>query len=314
MNKPYVLVLGASIVDIFGFSRKKYQPYNSTPGEIRMSLGGVCRNIADNLARLNINTKFVSVIGNDEKGRSILEHSKVIGYDMSESKILEEGRTATYMAVLDDHGEMVSAIVDMDSLDKLDIDFISSKSELIKNAEYVFLDSDNPETMEYILKRFKGETRFILDPISAEKAGSIRHLIKYFHTIKPNKYEAEVMSGIKIRNDEDLKRVGNHFIDLGVTEVFISLDEEGVYYNDGNLEGKIKTYGIPVKNVTGAGDSFVAGLGYGYMMGMPLKNRVKFAIGASILTISHEDTISPDMSVENINKILNKTKWIEYAL
>ena len=62
-NDPYILVLGASIVDIIGFSRRKYNSRDSIPGNIKISLGGVCRNIAENLARVNVNTSFISVLG-----------------------------------------------------------------------------------------------------------------------------------------------------------------------------------------------------------------------------------------------------------
>ncbi|MDU2157762.1 PfkB family carbohydrate kinase, partial [Clostridium sp.] len=77
-NNPYILVLGASIVDIIGFSRKKYHERDSIPGNIKISLGGVCRNIAENLARVNVNTEFISILGGDDQGRNILENSKLI--------------------------------------------------------------------------------------------------------------------------------------------------------------------------------------------------------------------------------------------
>ena len=66
------------------------------------------------------------------------------------------------------------------------------------------------------------------------KAKNIKHLIKYFHTIKPNRYEAEIMCGFEINNEEDLRRAGKYFIDLGIKNVFITLDEDGIYYNNGN--------------------------------------------------------------------------------
>ena len=48
-NNPYVLVLGASIVDIFGFCGRSYAQRDSIPGHIKISFGGVCRNIAETL-------------------------------------------------------------------------------------------------------------------------------------------------------------------------------------------------------------------------------------------------------------------------
>lgn len=310
-NEPYILVFGASVVDIFGFSSVNYRPYNSTPGNIKMSFGGVCRNIAENMARVGVNNKFISILGNDEKGRSMLEHSKLIGYDMQDSLILENGGTPTYMAILDENGEMVSAIADMKSIDEMNFEFIDSKADIIKNSQFTFLDADNPENLEYILTTFKGETEFILDPVSAAKAENIKDLIKYFHTIKPNRHEAEVLAGFEINNDEDLKKAADYFLSIGIKNVFISLDEEGIYYSNGLESGKIKANDVTVKNVTGAGDSFVAGVGYGYMNNLSIEETVKFSVAMSIVTISHEDTIHPDMSCELIEQTIKSIDWTE---
>lgn len=310
-NNPYILVLGASIVDIIGFSRKKYHERDSIPGNIKISLGGVCRNIAENLARVNVNTEFISILGGDDQGRNILENSKLIGYNMEHSLILEDEYTPTYMAILNEHGEMESAIVDMDSLDKMESSFIDSKSHIIENAEYTILDSYNPELLEYILTTFKGKTKFVLDPVSATKAEKIKHLIKYFHTVKPNRLETEVLCGFKIENDDDLKRAGDYFLSLGVKNVFISLDADGIYYKNSKEEGKIGTSSVEVKNVTGAGDSFVAGVGYGYMNNLSIKDTVKYAIAMSIVTITHEETINPSMSEDFVNEFIKNMEWIE---
>ncbi|GAB6170431.1 carbohydrate kinase family protein [Clostridium carnis] len=310
-NNPYILVLGASIVDIIDFSRKKYSPKDSIPGNIKISLGGVCRNIAENLARVNVKTEFISILGDDEQGRNILANSKVIGYNMNNSLILKGEYTPTYMAILNEHGEMESAIVDMDSLDKMETSFIDSKADIIENAEYTILDSDNPELMEYLLTKFKGKTKFILDPVSATKAGKIKHLVKHFHTIKPNRIEAEMLCGFKVETNEDLKKASDYFRSLGVENVFISLDEEGIYYKNSNEEGKIAATSVEVKNVTGAGDSFVSGLGYGYMNNFSLRDTVKYAIAMSIVTISHEETINPNMSEEYVNEFMKTMTWKE---
>lgn len=310
-KNPYILVLGASIVDIIGFSRKKYQKRDSIPGQIKISLGGVCRNIAENLARVNVNTEFISILGGDDQGKNILNNSIKIGYNMSNSLILEDEYTPTYMAVLNEDGEMESAIVDMECLNKMDSSFIDSKASIIENAEYVILDADNPELLEYILTKFEGKTKFILDPVSATKAKKVEHLIKYFHTIKPNRLETELLCGFKIESDNDLIKAANYFRSLGVENVFISLDADGIYYKNSKEEGKIRTTAVEVKNVTGAGDSFVAGVGYGYMNNLSIKDTIKYAIAMSIVTITHEETINPSMSEEFVNEFIKDMEWIE---
>lgn len=307
----YTLVFGVSVFDICGFTDSNYRCNDSNPGKVRTSFGGVCRNIAECMSRVGVNTQFISILGDDEAGKAMLEHSKQMNYDMSNSLIIEGGHTPTYMAVLDEHGEMVSAVVDMKIIDKFTTEFIDSKADIIRNAEYMILDSDRPDIVEYILKNFSGNTKFILDPVSAAKAKEIKHLIKYFHTIKPNRYEAEIMCGMKIKNDEDLRKAGRYFIDLGIENVFITLDEDGIYYNNGVEEGKIKANDVKVVNVTGAGDSFVAGIAYGYANKCSLIDTLKFAISMSTITISTEETIHPEMGTDLVKSYVNNINWSE---
>ena len=312
-NNPYILVLGASIVDIFGFCGRSYAQRDSIPGHIKISFGGVCRNIAENLARVGVNTQFISTLGDDENGKSILEHSKKFGYNMENSLFLEGESTPTYLAILNHQGEMESAVVDMESLNKMDERFVDEKHEVFENAEYTIVDSDNPALLEYILKKYQGKSKFILDPVSAKKAKNIRHLIKYFHTIKPNRFETEALCGFKIETNDDLRKAGRFFIEQGVKNVFISLDADGIYYitSEGEEGTLACCEAIEVKNVTGAGDSFVAGIGYGYMNNLNIKDTLKYSVAMSIITITHEETINPKISHELVNDLVNRTKWRE---
>ena len=312
-NNPYILVLGASIVDIFGFCGRSYAQRDSIPGHVKVSFGGVCRNIAENLARVGVKTEFISILGDDENGKAILEHSRRLGYNMENSVFLEGQSTPTYMAILNQNGEMESAVVDMDSLNKMTPSFIDEKREVFENSEYVVVGSDGPELLEYILKKYEGKCKFILDPVSAKKAEEIRHLIKYFHTIKPNRFETEALCGFKIESDEDLRKAGRFFIDQGVKKVFISLDSDGIYYitSEGEEGTLACCEAINVKNVTGAGDSFVAGIGYGYMNNLSIKDTLKYAVAMSIITITHEETINPKMSHEAVIEEINNRCWRE---
>ena len=309
-NNPYILVLGASIVDIFGFCGRSYAQRDSIPGHIKISFGGVCRNIAENLARVGVNTQFISTLGDDENGKSILEHSKKFGYNMENSLFLEGESTPTYLAILNHQGEMESAVVDMESLNKMDETFVDEKHEVFENAEYTIVDSDNPALLEYILKKYQGKSKFILDPVSAKKAKKIRHLIKYFHTIKPNRFETEALCGFKIETNDDLRKAGRFFIEQGVKNVFISLDADGIYYitSEGEEGTLACCEAIEVKNVTGAGDSFVAGIGYGYMNNLNIKDTLKYSVAMSIITITHEETINPKISHELVEDLVNRTK------
>lgn len=310
-TEPYALVFGVSICDIFGFTNNNYRPCDSNPGRVRVSYGGVCRNIAENMGRVGIPTKLISVVGDDDKGRGMMEHAKHTGFDMQDSLIVKGGATPTYLAILDDRGEMVSAVVDESIIHEMTAEFVDSKAEYIRHAKYVILDADNAKMTEHIVTKYQGEAQFILDPVSTSRAQTVKHLVPYFHTIKPNRLEAEVLCGFPIDTIENIREAGAYFIEQGVKNIFISLDAEGIYYNNGTQEGIIKANNVPIVNVTGAGDAFVAGVGYGYMKEMPIRDMVKYAIAMSAMTIAYEQTIHPEMCDEKVCEHVHSLDWQE---
>lgn len=311
INKPYVLVFGASIVDITGFCSVEYIPFNSNPGRVRISYGGVCRNIAENLSRVGINTKFISIVGDDETGRGMLDYAKRIGYCMTDSLVLKKNGTPTYMVILDDTGEMISAVVDMKGIEEADEAFVDSKSEHFNQAVYTFVDADNPALLKHLVTTYGKQTRFILDPVSAAKAANVKHLIGQFYAIKPNIHEAEILVGYGIKDDSDLVRAAKDLHAKGVAHIYISLGAEGIFYSDGIQMGKVKAKNVKAVNVTGAGDAFVAGIGYGYMNELPFLDMIKYAIAMSVIAVSHAETINPEMCADCVTQYMEGFEWEE---
>lgn len=309
--KPYLLVFGLSIYDIFGFTDAAYRTHDSNPGTVKVSYGGVCRNIAENMARMGLATKFISYLGNDEKGMAIMDHAKKLNFDMSESLIVDGASTPTYMAILDEKGEMVSAVVDIKMDQYVTKAFVDAKAPTIEGAEYLFFGADQPEIIEYMVKTYQGKTKFVMDPVSGPKAKEVRHLLPYFHTLKPNRHEAEALCEFPLDSIEAIRKAGQYFRKQGIENIFISLDADGLYYKTATEEGLIATNAVDVVNVTGAGDSFMAGVGYGYMNGLSIVETVKMAQTMAILTISHEETICPDLDLELVQQTCAAIEWNE---
>lgn len=305
---PYICIVGGANVDIQGFPRNELIEKDSNPGQVKISLGGVGRNIGENLRKMDVETKLITVIGNDIYGNKIIEEGRNIGLDMQHSLILQEQSTSTYLCILNEKRDMQLAIAYMDIFDEMTVGFIQKKKHVINNASICIIDTNIPkETIEYIVTNHK-DTEFFLDTVSTSKAKKVKNIIGYFHTIKPNKIEAEILSDMKIKNNEDLRKCGYYFLEKGVKRVFITLGEQGVYYNDGVEENIIKTPKVKVVNATGAGDAFLAALVYCRINNMSLDHSTKIAMTASILALSHENTINPNMSIENINRKMEELK------
>lgn len=298
----YACVIGGSNIDITGFPNDTLIPQDSNPGHVKISLGGVGRNIAENLVHLGIQTKLISAVGEDVYGRKIIDHASDIGLDMSHSLILNNIPTSTYLAILDEKGDMMVAISYMSIFDEISIDFIQAKRQVIEDSKICVIDTNIPiDIIGYVLDNYKN-TEFILDTVSSSKAQKIKERIGMFHTIKPNKIEAELLSDIKIKNSNDLLQASEYFIEKGVQRVFITLGEEGVFFNDGHEHKLIPSPKAKVVNTTGAGDAFVAALVFSRFNNYDVEESARFAMTAAILALSHEETINPNMSKENINQ------------
>ena len=55
----------------------------------------------------------------------------------------------------------------------------------------------------------------------------------------------------------------------------------------------------------------MAGIGYGYMNNLNIKDTLKYSVAMSIITITHEETINPNMNHELVEDLVNRTKWRE---
>ncbi|MDF2536355.1 MAG: psuK, partial [Bacillales bacterium] len=275
--KNYSLVIGGANVDIQGFPDNKLHLRDSNPGKLKISLGGVGRNIADNMARLGLSTKLITALGDDVYATKIREGALKINLDLSDSMTVSNAMSSTYLSILDENGDMALALSDMAIIDKLDMNFISQKDEVIKGSTLTVIDTNlNCELLDKMTQAFP-DTPFLLDTVSSTKALKVKTFIGRFHTIKPNKAEAEMLSGIKIESDDDFIRIEEYFLNQGVKRLFITLNKEGVYYTDGQNRGKMKAIQANVINATGAGDAFVAALAYCHVQGFGIEDTARFA-------------------------------------
>lgn len=309
MNKTdYVTVVGAANLDIQGFTEEKLIQRDSNPGEVKICLGGVGRNISENMARLGIDTKLITATGGDANSKRLLEECNQVGIDMEHVLVLPDANASIYLAIMDEDGDMAMALSDMHIMDRMTTEFIKGKSHILKNSEVIVIDTCVPrDVIEYILHTFK-DSKILLDPVSIKKSRRVKDIIGGFHTIKLNRLEAQFLSDMTIESHDDLPKLTQYFIDQGVQRVFITLGSEGVYYRDRDIGGLLPSPKIKVANATGAGDAFMAGIIHGTLYDEPAVEIAKFSTAAAILTLQHQETVSPHMSTDYIHKIIKEMK------
>ncbi len=303
MTKEYVTLIGAANIDIQGFSSNPIINRDSNPGKIEFCPGGVSRNIAENLSRLGIKTELISAVGDDPNGTLILDSCRTCGIGTGHSLIVPDAVSSVYLAIMDNSRDMALALSDMTISDNVSIEFLKSRTQILEDASAIVFDTClAAEVMDYILSKYNNKPIFV-DPVSIGKAKAVKPLMGKVHTLKMNKLEAEFLSDSKIEGVSGLEKISAWFLDQGVKRIFITLGKEGVFYRDSQNSGNYKPDKTEIKNTTGAGDAFMAGLVYGTLNSYNLEKIVRFASGVSLAALAGEETVNPKMNFEYIQQI-----------
>ncbi len=306
-NRPHVCVLGGANVDVQGFPTGPLKMRDSNPGRVHTAMGGVGRNIAENLVRLGVPTRFVSVVGDDANGRRMREEAAALGMDTDHVMVLPDAQTSTYLSVLDETGDMLVAINQMDICERLTIPLVDQAMDALRNAALCVMDTNFPEpVLTHVIDTLHPTVPLYLDPVSAAKAQRIRTRIGCFHTVKPNRLEAEVLSGLPIprqggpEQDEALRLVAAWFHGQGVKQLFLSLGAAGTFCSTPEGQWHLPAPTCRVVAATGAGDAFMATLAMGHFRGMDIRKTAQMATIAAALALSHPETINPALSLDRL--------------
>jgi pseudouridine kinase len=298
-SAPYAVVVGGVNMDIGGTARAPLVAADSNPGTVRMSLGGVGRNIAHNMALLGVDTRMLTAFGDDVYAQKIAASCGELGIDISRSLQVPGGATSTYLFLADEKGDMVLAVSDMDIYDHLTPAFLASRAPLLQNAQVVVLDANIPaESIAWVADHVK--LPLFADPVSTVKAEKLRPVLGKLHTLKPNRLEAELLSGVAITDEASLNAAADALLATGLRRVFISLGGGGVLAADHN--GRCHLPCIPGKavNTTGCGDAFMAAIVWAYLEGTDLEGTARAGLAAATVAMESRDTINPDMSVDAV--------------
>ena len=290
-DSPYVMVIGAANMDIAGSPDGKLIASDSNPGAVRMSAGGVGRNIAHNLALLGSKVRLLTAFGQDANAQELKDGCCAVHVDIDPSMTIPGEPTSTYLFIMNEHGEMQLAIADMDIYRYLTPERMEERMDLIDHAAAVVIDTNLPqETLRYLADHVSAP--IICDPVSTTKAKKIRHLIGRFHTLKPNRLEAELLSGITIHDDASLERAAKELLETGLKRVFISLGSDGLYCADANEAFKLPLHETKVVNMTGAGDAMVAGIAWAFTKKASLKRTGCIGLAAAEIATESASTIN----------------------
>ena len=301
----YAVVVGGVNVDIGGRSFAPLVAADSNPGTVQVSLGGVGRNIAHNMSLLGTDVRMLTAFGDDVHGQRVAASCAELGIDASHACRVTGGTTSTYLYLTDEKGEMALAVSDMEICKKITPAYLAANLSLLQNAQLVIADCNIPqESLIYLAENCTAP--LFCDPVSTVKAEKLRPILNKIHTLKPNRMEAELLSGVKINSMEDVAKAADKLLEQGVHRLFISLGGDGIYAAmDGQRLHMPNLPGTMV-NTTGCGDAAMAAIGWAYLEGMDLRQTARAGLAAGVIAMESAETINPAMSATAIKDRMRK--------
>ncbi|MBP3893756.1 MAG: MarR family transcriptional regulator [Atopobiaceae bacterium] len=298
-DRPYVVAIGGANVDIAGRPNGPLVARDSNLGSIRLSHGGVARNIAHNLALLGIDVELITTFGSDALADSLVEGCTEAGIGIAHSFTVPGHATSTYLYVTDSHGEMQVAINDMAILDELTGERLEARKDLVNGASLVLVDTNVPAaTLEWVARNVCAP--IFCDPISTVKARKLGGLLGSLHTLKPNLLEAEALSGERIHDGSSLDRAAQTLVSSGLERVFISLGADGLHCAEQSESCRLPLLPCRVVDTTGGGDAMMAGLIWAHLHDLDLRQSGLAGLAASAIAVESDRTVSAAMSERHL--------------
>lgn len=304
-----IYCIGAMNVD------RKYNLLNhmmlgtSNPASSNVSVGGVARNIAENLGRMELEVSLISMGGQDQDYQYLKKETEPY-VNMQHVSQVSNNPTGSYSAVLDRNGEMQLAIADMEIYEELDVAWISEYHTILSEAQLIIVDLNLPyETVEHVLslaRQFKVEV-FII-PVSGPKMSSLPRDLEGVTWLIVNQDESEVFFDVMVETEEDFEGLVDRWLELGVENVVITRGQKGSTY--GNQEGVQETF-LPVLadevvDVTGAGDAYSAGIIYGHLKNMEPTEAIQIGMTNAYYTIQSAQTVRVDLTAAKLKEQTNE--------
>ena len=297
------LIIGAANFDIKG--RMLHPPVlmSSNASAMRTSFGGVARNVAENLARLGTPVTLLTAVGDDYAGEDILSSADDVGIDVSRALIIENETTGTYLAALDERGDLYLGLDDLRVLRHITPDYLRLHKDAFRECDIVAFDLNLSEAamLTAIRQAHEYDKPICVDPTSTVLAARLRPYLSMVNIVTPNLAEAEMMLGCDpIRTQAEALHAARQLVSAGVEIAVITQAERGACYATEEESGQFPALRVDIVDTTGAGDSLTAMVIFGYLNDLPISDALQLGLRAAALTLRSAETVAPELSLDRL--------------
>lgn len=270
-----MVVIGTVFVDIKGYPFDKYVPTGRNSGTVKTVYGGVSRNLVEDIANVELRPIFVSTVDNTPVGEDVIKKLKSHKVNTKYIRSVENGM-GTWLVIFNNDGDVAGSISKRFSTEEIYNILEEQGDEIFEQADCILLEIDMDRPI--VKKAFKLAQKYNIPVYSVVSNMSIamekRQDLLASDCFVCNKLEAGILFGedySEKTTEEMVEIIREKTLSAGTKNVVVTLGSEGAVYASAKGEsGFCPARKVDVKDTTGAGDAFFAGVCIGLNYGKTL--------------------------------------------
>lgn len=288
-----IAVVGNVFVDIKGFPDDNYIPGGRNAGKVEIVHGGVGRNVAEDIANIELRPRFVSMVDDTPEGEEVLRKLRNHKVNTDYVPAVPNGM-GMWLAVFDETGDIVGSISKRPDMSALEALINEKGDEIFADCDSIVVEIDlDKEIIKSVFKyaeKYKKRVYAVVANMSI--ASQRRDFLQSIDCFVCNVEEAGILfvSDFEGMSPEALcDELSQKVVSARIPSMVVTLGSRGAVYADMNGDkGVYPARRVKVRDTTGAGDAFCAGVAIGLTYGKTMREAVEIGtqLASSVITVS----------------------------
>ena len=288
-----MVVIGTVFVDIKGFPDDLYIPEGRNAGRVEIVHGGVGRNVAEDIANVELRPRFVGMVDDTAEGAEVLRKLKNHKVNTDYVAVTQDGM-GMWLAVFNNGGDIAGSISKRPTFDAMLRMLEEKGDEIFADADSIVIEIDlDKELIKTVFKYAeKYHKRVYAVVANMSIASQRRDFLQSIDCFVCNEQEAGILfvcdfSGLT--PEELCEELSRRVVSARIPSMVVTMGSRGAVYADMNGDkGVYPARKVKVRDTTGAGDAFCAGVAIGLTYGKTMREAVEIGtrLASSVITVS----------------------------
>ena len=288
-----MVVIGTVFVDIKGFPDDLYIPEGRNAGRVEIVHGGVGRNVAEDIANVELRPRFVGMVDDTAEGAEVLRKLKNHKVNTDYVAVTQDGM-GMWLAVFNNGGDIAGSISKRPTSDAMLRMLEEKGDEIFADADSIVIEIDlDKELIKTVFKYAeKYHKRVYAVVANMSIASQRRDFLQSIDCFVCNEQEAGILfvcdfSGLT--PEELCEELSRRVVSARIPSMVVTMGSRGAVYADMNGDkGVYPARKVTVRDTTGAGDAFCAGVAIGLTYGKTMREAVEIGtrLASSVITVS----------------------------